>query len=372
MKKVKFYEVLTCVLFCGFIGIMGLCYLLMPKSDFSELEKRNLASSPELTWEQLVSGQYGTDLEDYMADHMPGRNFFVGLGAYYDLLMGQQAAKDVYRAEGNRLVEKPVIWNQEQVDRNMKYINKFAENVGVPVDLILVPSAGFILEDQIKGTHDDYTDDVIIDGIYDLAQGDVRCLDLIGLYQNSNKAGALYYRTDHHWTSYGAYLTYQAYMQCLGREYRAQDDFTIVNHSGFRGSTYSRSGLWLTPAEEIALWYGSELTVQTNAGTHEGAFYPDRLNEADMYTVYLDGNQPIVRITNPANAGKGKLLVIRDSYANCIGPMLAESYEEVVMIDLRYYKQSISAMVEAEGIDNVLVMYSIGNFMTDGNLPYLR
>ena len=91
-----------------------------------------------------------------------------------------------------------------------------------------------------------------------------------------------------------------------------------------------------------------------------------------MYTVYLDGNQPIVRITNPANAGKGKLLVIRDSYANCIGPMLVESYEEVVMIDLRYYKQSISAMVEAEGIDNVLVMYSIGNFMTDGNLPYLR
>lgn len=372
MKKVKFHEIITCVLFCGFIGIMGLMYLLLPKNSFSALEKRELEKSPELAWETLISGEFGAELENYMADHMPGRNFFVGLGAYYDRLMGQQPTKDVYVAEDDRLVEKPAIWDLTQVEKNMRYVNKFAASVDVPVDFMIVPSAGFILEDSIKGIHDDYTDDDIIDRIYDLRGENVRCLDLTGLYQNASNGGELYYRTDHHWTSYGAYKAYEAYMQCLGREYRAQDGFTIETHSGFRGSIYSRSGLWLTPAENMELWYGSNLRVETGNGIHNGPFYYDRLKDADMYTVFLNGNQPIVRIYNESNAGKGKILVIRDSYANCIGPMLAESYEEVVMVDLRYYKNSLSQMVAEEGFDNILLLYSIGNFMTDGNFPYLK
>ena len=64
--------------------------------------------------------------------------------------------------------------------------------------------------------------------------------------------------------------------------------------------------------------------------------------------------------------------MIRDSYANCIGPMLAESYEEVIMVDLRYYKMSVSDLCKNEGVNNVLVMYSLSNFMTDSNFPYLR
>lgn len=372
MKKAKFHEILTCVLFCAFIGSMGLMYLLLPKLEFSALEKRELEKAPELTMDTLVSGQFGANLEDYMADHMPGRNFFVGLGAYYDMLIGQQPTKDVYLAENNRLVELPVVWNQEQVDKNIKYINQFAQTVGQNVDFILVPSAGFILQNTIQGVHNAYSDDRIIDRIYDLAGYGVRCVDLTGLYQNANNADEIYYRTDHHWTSYGAFMAYRAYMQCLNREYAEQDQFTVETHSGFRGSTYSRSGLWLTPAEEIELWYGSDLRVETNAGTQNSPFYLDRLQDADMYTVYLDGNQPIVRILNENNAGKGKLLVIRDSYANCIGSFLAESYEEVVMVDLRYYRQTLSQMVEAEGFDNILVMYSIGNFMTDANFPFLR
>ena len=99
MKKAKFHEILTCVLFCGFIGIMGLFYLVLPKSDFSALEKRELEKAPILTWQTLTSGQFGADLESYMADHMPGRDFYVGLGAYYDLALGQQYTKDILLAE---------------------------------------------------------------------------------------------------------------------------------------------------------------------------------------------------------------------------------------------------------------------------------
>lgn len=370
MRKAKLHEIITCVLFCGFIGIMGILYLALPKESFSQLEKRELASSPILTMDTLVSGQFGADLESYMADHMPGRDFFVGLGAYYDLATCQQSSKDIYLAHGGCLVETPADWDPAQAEKNMRYINAFAETLGQKVDLILVPSAGFFLEDSIRGIHDSYCDDEMIRAIYEMADGGVNTMDLVQVFQYRD---GLYYRTDHHWTSQGAFLAYRAYMDHLGREAVSQNFFSVETFEGFRGSTYSRSALWLTAAEPIELWHGSHLTVENSTtGAHDGVFYYDRLQQADMYTVYLDGNQPLVRIYNEGNAGKGKLLVIRDSYANCIGPFLAESYEEVVMIDLRYYRQAASALVEAEGFDNVLILYSIGNFMTDANFPFLQ
>ena len=123
------------------------------------------------------------------------------------------------------------------------------------------------------------------------------------------------------------------------------------------------------------MWHGSRNLLVTNGeseGVHQGVFYEERLDEIDKYTVYLDGNHSMVRIENPDNAGKGKLLVIRDSYANCLGCFLAESYETVVLVDLRYYKNPVSELYAQEGFDDVLISYSLSNFMTDTNLVWLR
>ena len=212
----------------------------------------------------------------------------------------------------------------------------------------------------------------MIAAIYAQAENAIRCMDILSVYKAETDPAALYYRTDHHWTSYGAYQAYATYMAHVGMDAISADNFRIETHGGFRGSTYSRSALWLTPAETLEIWHGSDLAVTIGENTYDSAFFPARLQEADMYTVYLDGNQPLVRIRNEANVGKGKLLVIRDSYANCIGPMLAESFEEVIMVDLRYYKMPISQLCADEGVSNVLVMYSLSNFMTDSNFPYLR
>lgn len=370
--KAKFHEKLTIGLFCGFLAVMAVLYWVLPQSDFSEREKRELAAFPAFSWETLTSGQFGSEIETYMADHMPGRDFFVGVGAYYDLLCGRQVSKDIYLAENNRLVEAPVVHNDAQIEKNMKYINKLAASLAIPVDLMIVPSAGFLLEDTILGLHDDYQDDEIISAIYFHAGENVRCVDILRHFSKNDSPHTLYYRTDHHWTSYGAFEAYRFYMNAIGKESVEGNFFDRESFQGFRGSTYSRSALWLTPSEPIELWQGSQLTVTIGEETYDSVFFRDRLQEADMYTVFLDGNQPLVRIRNEANVGKGKLLVIRDSYANCIGPMLAESYEEVVMVDLRYYKLPVSALCQAEGFDNVLILYSLSNFMTDSNFPFLR
>lgn len=374
MKR-KISDIIITILFCGFLGAMLLMFVLLPEQNFSEKEKRYLAQFPEVTWENIASGNFGEEVETYLADHIPGRDFFVGLAAYYDRYSGRQVTKDVYVAEGDRIVEAPVAWDEAAAQKNMNAINRFAETVGQKVDLMIVPSAGFCLEETVQGLKDPYTDTQIIRDIYAMAEDRVEGIDLVPAFNAVNDPGALYYRTDHHWTSRGAYAAYKAYMELQGRPYPAESDFTVTSHGGFYGSTYSRSGLWLTKSENVELWdTGAEFTV-TNAETkepHQGLFYEERLQELDKYTVYLDGNHSLVRIENPAAAGKGNLLVIRDSYANCLGTFLANSYESVTLVDLRYYRSPVSELVAQGDFTDILVCYSIGNFMTDANFPLLR
>ena len=359
----KLRENITIAAFCGFLLAMTAAFFLLPKTDFSENEKRYLAEVPEITWEKVSSGDWGNEIETYLADHIPGRDFFVGINAYFNLLTGRQAGEDIWLKEG-RLVEAPVARDETAMNRNVGAVNKFAGIIGQDVDLMIVPSAGWAMGLE------DYQDDAIIEEIYGLAEDPVRTVDVMDVYAGHPW---LYYSTDHHWTSEGAYLGYQRYMQTLDKDFRKQEDFTMEVFPGFQGSTYSRSALWLTEGENLELWHGSDALTVTNGeteGTHEGVFYRERLEEADMYTVFLDGNHSIVRVHNPE--GSGKLLVIRDSYSNSLGCFLAESYEEEVLIDLRYYRQPVSQLAAEESFDDVLVCYSIGNFMTDTNLVWLR
>ena len=349
-------------LFCGFLFIIAAGYLL-PKSDFSEMEKRYLAEAPVLSWKNVFSGDWSSEAEAYLTDHVPGRNLFVGINAYVELLSGRQHLKDVWLEDG-KLLEAPVAMDEQAVSRNMHAINTFAEKLEQEVHVMVVPSAGW------AAGVDGYTDEEALDAIY-AAAGDYVCpVPVEDVFAGKPE---LYYNTDHHWTSQGAYNGYAALVRALGREYRAAEDFAVTEVDGFQGSTYSRSALWLTPSETIELWKGSDRLSVTNGeteGIHQGIFYLDRLEEADKYTVFLDGNHSIVRVKNPEK--QGKLLVIRDSYSNCLGGFLAESYAEVVLIDLRYYRQAVSDLVKQEGFDDVLVCYSCANFLTDTNLMLLR
>lgn len=361
--KTKKSELLAIILFCGFVFGMMLCYILLPKSEFSEAEKRYLAETPALSWESVSSGDWGDEAETYMADHIPGRNFFVGLNAYYDLLTGRQLSKDIWVTD-DRLVEAPVDEDAAAIRKNMSTINAFADTIGQTVDITIVPSAGW------AAGLDGYEDSAIIDEIYASAGERLNTIDLVSVLDGKPE---LFFKTDHHWNSDGAYAAYTALMNDLGRAYMPSEDFDKAVYAQFQGSTYSRSALWLTHAEDLELWFGSDNLTVTNGeseATHDGVFYWEQLEEADKYTVFLDGNHSIVRIQNPS--AEGKLLVIRDSYSNSLGCFLAESYGEVVLIDLRYYKQPVSELVAQEGFDDILVCYSIGNFLTDANIIWLR
>ena len=328
--------------FCLFLGTMSLLYLLLPKKTFSPWERRLLAARPT-SWETAK-------WETFFADHLPLRQVFLGLGAYAQLLSGQMEAGEILCRNGY-LAEAPLRWEGTRVEENIAYVNQFAESITIPVDLMVVPSAGYAME-----LRQDYADGDYIRRIHELS--------VATSVEVTLKGEGMYYRTDHHWTSRGAYTACAQYFALLGCDLPPPEEFTVEEIPGFRGTTYARSCLWLTPAESIELWKNSELQ-RIDGGA---VFDRQALIGEDQYSVFLGGNQPLVTLINPQ--GQGHLVVVRDSYASCLAPFLAEGYGKVTLVDLRYYKNPVSQL--CGDADRVLVVYSLKNFMTDPNFPFLQ
>ena len=366
---------ILCLLFGGFLLAMGALFLFAPKEAFSPREKRYLTEAPRAELGEILSGRFGRQAESWAADQLPGRNFFLNLSAEADRWENLQVTKEIYRGKSGRLYESPAAYDEAEIRRNMAALNAFAETVAQPVDLALVPSAGFWMAEDIPGLADPYEDEAIVESAYGLAAPGIRPLNLIDSFREQPEKETLYYRTDHHWTSLGAYTAYRGYMESKGRACPKPEDYRVETVEGFYGTTYARACFWNLPAESLELWdSGGTYTVRFSERDEEytSLFFPERLQEADKYPVWLDGNHPLVTITNHDPAAQGKLLVIRDSYANCLGCFLADSYAQVTLADLRYYKQPVSELCKEEGFDDILFLYSVGNFMRDSNIVWLK
>lgn len=363
-----------CRLFILFLALMPLLFWLLPKQSFSAREKRYLAPAPTLSREELVSGRFGEEAEAWAADHLPGRDALVGLDALYELAAGRQTVRSVYLCRDGRLCEAPTAFDETVLARNLDALNVFAAASPVPVDLMLVPSAGFWLDGMLPALAEPYPDGAILDAVFDAAGENLVPVDLRPVFAAAKDPGALYYRTDHHWTAEGAYRAAAHYLAGLGRALPGSADYAVTEVPDFRGTAWSRAALWFLPGETLALWdSGGDFTVENREapGAHAGLFYPEHLSAEDKYPVYLDGNHSLVRIRSEAPGAQGRLLVIRDSFASCFGCFLADAFEELVLVDLRYYRSPVSELLAAEDFERVLVLYSVGNFMTDSNIVRL-
>ena len=353
--------------------LLGLFTAAGGKREFSDLEKRYLATQPSFTLERVLDGSFAEQFEEWAMDHLPGRESLTGLAALTDYAENLQVTKDIYLTKDRALVERPTAYSQQVIDRNMDAINSFAKQMG-HVDFALIPSAGYLLQDRIVGLADPYSDKEIVSAAYQKADaGHVSVIDLFPLFTGED-ARKLFYKTDHHWTSRGAYEACAFYTSAKGRILPAADTYQIETADGFQGSCYSRACLWSIPPESLELWRsGAPFQVKFSDSdlSYEDLFFQSRLDEGDKYQVFLDGNHPLVTVRNQTPEASGKILVIRDSFANCFGCFLADAYETVLMVDLRYYRKPIKELIEAERPDDILILYSVNNFMKDGNIGWL-
>ena len=140
----------------------------------------------------------------------------------------------------------------------------------------------------------------------------------------------------------------------------------------FCGTAYSSSGFfWVTPDRmEILRPEPDGLTVERyDAGVPvpSSLYHREMLETKDKYRLFLGGNSPRI-VLDTGKADLPSLLIIRDSYSDSFVPFLPEHFSRIHLLDLRYFRNSIQDYIREEGIDRVLVMYSVNNFCSDSNL----
>ena len=372
---------LPAFLFGGFILAMAVWFIFSPKAAYSASEKRVLADFPNTSAENVFSGQFGKEFETYFADHFPARNLWVGVNSYTTLFEGNNGASGVYNCSDGYLINKPIP-KDNQLDKNLDILAEFKEIVGdVPVNAMFVPSTGYIAQDKLPLVHDDYNDDTYFNrAAKKLKTAGIGFIDLRTDFQKAYKNNTqLYYRTDHHWTTEGAYTAYCALCEKLGLSAVSKSAFNIEKYDGFFGTTYSTSGFWLTPPDTVEVWNNPKntedkisVTIAESNRTIESnsMFFYEHDNEDDKYPIFIDGNHALTEITNK-NAKGGTIVVVKDSFSHCFAPFLAENYSKVILVDMRYYSQEVSQIVKVEKPEQVLVLYGMDNFATDTDIVNL-
>lgn len=381
MKKTKLVMTLTFVLLIGGLTIAS---AIVKDRKFSENENRYLSSFPELTWDNFISGEFQNGLEEYLKDHIVGRDQWTGGRTAATQLLGGCDVGGAYIGKEGYLFEKvtPGDVDEKLVASNMKAVKKYFDSLVGTVDeecmsFMLVPTAAGVMDKMapnyaILFDQDSYIDEAA-DYFINYNFVDVR--DSLEAVENQ----PVYYKTDHHWTTLGAYHAYRGWCQRTNHVIWSQDYFEITQVSdSFKGSLFSKV-LNMNSAKDIVERYDrkdmNEYCVIADGVNSDSFYHEEWLDKKDKYAYFFGGNYAEVSIEKLAvrddNAAERNLLVIKDSFANSFIPFIAAEYDNIYMVDLRYYSGDMVAYAKSHEITDVLVLYNISNFVSDRNIRKL-
>lgn len=352
-----------------FAGILWL--LFAPKQSFSEDENRVLQSAPRLSLSSLRDGSFMEDAESYVGDHFMLREALVSLNTRVQLWMGKRdlasdysktpAEGGVYFGGGGHIYEVLLPDRTGTFSDNISALNFFAKQTELPLYVLPVPSGSQEQPGGLPYSAPNHDQKEELTQMRKTLSGNARVIDVFGALDE--KTGHDYYfKTDHHWTAYGAYVGYRALVQEMGLSAAPQSDFRYQTVSApFYGTLYSKAMLFGQQADTFVLPFytkPADLTQQVGAKVESGIYRKEYLSQKDKYSVYLGGNPAVCVIRNPRAKG-GKLLLLKDSFANSMIPYLTVNFSEIHLMDLRYYNQDIYKYIKQNGINQAAAVYSI-------------
>lgn len=367
MKKIS--DILQITIFIFFIlGFMVMAFV-MPDKEFSQQENRSLAGMPQFTVEGLKSGKLMKEIENYLTDQFPFRDSWIAMKSNGEKAMGKTENNNVFFGKDGVLVERFDGLNEVLIERNVSAVNKLAESTDLPVYFSLIPGAVSIWENKLPANAQNESQKEMIHKIYEK----VSCttVDNYSVLEEHQQE-YIFYKTDHHWTTLGAYYGYTAVTDAMGMMPGNLQDYAVETVSDdFYGTVYSSSGVrWVEPdrIDKYVTLEGKHVEKIAGTEVSKGVLYDyDKLKVKDKYAFFFGGNTPLLKITSECKNGNS-LLVIRDSYSDSEIPFLTEHFSEIYMMDLRYYKLGVSRFLEEHKVDAVLINYSVANFCKDANI----
>lgn len=348
--------------------------LLVPSKETSEQENRVLEQRPKLTAASVMNGDFMEQWESYMSDQFVGRNMWRSVKVALSRLGGSRMENGVYIGKDGQLLEEISVPEDEQLSENAGAIKSFAETyTDIPVTVMLVPDAACILSDSLPAFAQ-VEDQRQLFSMVERQLGDtVTWVDTYSIL-NKYKSEKIYYKTDHHWTTQGAFYAFQGAAASLGIEGDVSGNYVSYTVTdSFNGVLASKSGVNLDEEEQIDIYVPASgdddvvVNYVDEAKKRTSLYDSSKLETRDKYAVFLGGNSSVVDIKTVSTSTK-RLLVVKDSFADCFIPFLTPYYREIVVVDPRYYSGTMEEIMNTYRITDALVLYSGNTFFTDNNI----
>ncbi len=373
-RQRKVQEKLVGIIFILTLFLFLIINVIVPDREKSVQENRMLVTKPKFRLSSLISGDYDEKFEAYMDDQFVGRDMWRKLKVAVDRIGGSRPENGVYIGTNGQLLEQIEVADENHLAANIKAIKSFSESQSkIPVRMMLVPDAANVLNHSLPALAKPEDQTQMFSMVRKDLGDSVEWID-VSTELNKHKTEKIYYKTDHHWTTLGAFYAFQAAAPSLGIEGDLFGKYVSYAVSdSFNGMLASKSGVNLGEKEQIDIYVPTEedtdlIVDYVDEGKRSTSLYDSsKLKEKDQYTVFLGGNSSLLDIRTVSTSTK-RLLLVKDSFANSFIPFLTPYYREIVVVDPRYYSGTINDLMDSYRISEVLFLYSGNTFFKDNNI----
>ncbi len=369
----NFYRILSGVSM-GIIIIIMVAFAISPKAEKSISENRTLQQKPKMTMQSLLTGKYSKDYGKYLSDQFPARESMIKGKAKFDLLLGRKELNGVYICKDGYLMEGFTEASPEVTDAKIKAINNFvSQNPKLNVSMMLVPNKVEIYKNLLPKNTPSDSQKAYLDKVKEKVDKKVNFVNLITPFNRIKNSTQLYYKTDHHWTTDGAYKGYEEFSKSRDISPAQEKSFTkSLATDKFLGSLYYKNGAQIGEPENIILYLKEKpyplLVKYYDTKEKVTTLYDaDKLKGKDKYEIFTGGNHSQIKIRTNVKT-KRKLLLIKDSYANAMLPFLINDFAEINVVDLRYYTGTMADILNNNEVTDVLILYNVNTFNTDPSI----
>ncbi len=354
----------------GFFALLFFSLFLMNITSsnrvFSNLENRVLQQFPNININNIFDDTTRLDIENFTNDQFIARDAWISIKTLGDLALGKKDNGRIYFGKDSFLfdVDKPI--DTVQLDKNIEVLNTFIASQNASVQALLIPTKSQVYSYYLPKNAPILQETLLLHKVSQ--ELNIPVIDSLKVLSNASDS-LLYYKTDHHWTTQGAFKAYQLLLE---DEAKPWDDFNIKTvTTDFHGSQYRKANSFFIKADSMDIIYDLDHKLESitidNKTSLESYYVPKFLDSTDKYAYLLGGDHGLVDIKTKLQNNK-EILIIKDSFANSLVPFLVEHYERIVLIDPRHYKMGIEAYLSQQNFDQILFVFNTQTILQDKTL----
>jgi hypothetical protein len=340
------------------------------------MENRYLDQLPKFSVEGLLDSSskgFAQRFESYANDQFALRDGWIALKSRCEAMLGKKENNGIIYGKNDYLFEKYRSYDEARLERNVSLLESFSElTPDINKFVMIVPASYSVLSDYIPSGVGNIDQLSLIESLQDrLGKSGYTAVDVKEqLLEHKNEE--IYYKTDHHWTTLGAWYGYQSLAKAADFTAIAPSESLKNSTDGFWGTYFSKAQKYDAVADSIVYYDLPIDSVTINGQPKEGMYDLSQFDVRDKYAMFLHANNGVTVIENSKAENDRCIMVIKDSYANCFAPFLTQNYSKVVVIDLRSLPKGLNQVIKDEKVEDLLVLYSFSNIASDTNLPRLK